>query len=72
MPFWYKEVIGKILPPQNTTGRIIDENEIIAAAKYLRNLGIVVNQKNVADVVGCHCTINSGFVRLYNKLNLSS
>jgi len=70
IPFWYKEAIGKILPPQNKMGRTIDENEIIAAAKYLKNLGIVVNQKNVADIVGCHCTINSGFVRLYNKLNL--
>ena len=69
IPFWYKEAIGKILPPQNKMGRTIDENEIIAAAKYLKNLGMVVNQKNVADIVGCHCTINSGFVRLYKIIN---
>ena len=55
IPFWYKEAIGKILPPQNKMGRTIDENEIIVAAKYLKNLGIVVNQKNVADIVECHC-----------------
>lgn len=68
MPFWYKEMIDELIPMQNKVGREIIESEIIGAIKYLKNEGIVVNQLNVAQIIGCHFTVHKGFVKIYKKV----
>lgn len=68
IPFWYKNIIDSVIPMQNTVGREISENEVIEAIKYLDKLGIKITQKNVAEIVGCHFSINKGFVDIFHKL----
>jgi hypothetical protein len=64
-PFWFKEEIDQFIPLQDTVGRIISENEVKGAIKYLKSIGETVNQKSVADILGCHFTIHKQFVKLY-------
>ena len=66
-PFWYKNMISEIIPIQNKIGREITKNEVLGAIKYLKLKGKIVNQKNVAEIVGCHFTIHRGFVEIYKK-----
>ncbi len=66
--FWYKEMIYENIFKENKIGREISEREVIGAIKYLKGKGKIVNQLNVAELVGCHFTIHKGFVRIYKKL----
>lgn len=68
IPFWYKEIVGSLIPPQNKIGRLISENEVMSAIRYLRSIDKIVNQKNVADVIGCHYTVHRQFVRIYKQI----
>jgi hypothetical protein len=68
IPFWYENMLQGLVPKQNKIGRVINESEVIGAIKYLKSQGKVVNQLNVAEVVGCHSTIHKGFVKLYKTL----
>lgn len=68
MSFWYKKMIDELIPIQNKIGREISESEVIGAMQYLKKKGKVVNQKNVADIVGCHFTIHKGFVLSYKNI----
>ncbi|WP_172127393.1 hypothetical protein [Campylobacter sp. RM16192] len=68
IPFWYKEIVGSLIPPQNKIGRLISENEVVSAIRYLRSIDKIVNQKNVADVIGCHYTVHRQFVRIYKQI----
>lgn len=70
LPFWYKNMLDEIIPKENKQGRIINESEVLGAIKYLKSKGEIVNQKNVAEIIGCHFTIHKGFVKLYKKVNL--
>lgn len=67
MPFWYKKMIDELIPIQNKIGREISESEVIGAIQYLKTKGEVINQKNVADIVGCHFTIHKGFVKIFKE-----
>lgn len=64
--FWYKNMIDELISVENKIGREISESEILGAIKYLKHKGIVVNQLNVANILGCHFTIHKGFVKLYH------
>ena len=66
--FWYKQLINELIPLENKVGREISESEVEGAINYLKKLNKVVNQKNVAEVIGCHYTIHKGFVKIYNRL----
>lgn len=68
IPFWYKNLVDTLIPPHNTTGREISESEVLGAINYLKTLGKVVNQENVAKIIGCHYTIHKGFVNVFHKL----
>lgn len=68
IPFWYEKTISDIIPMQNTVGREISESEVIGAIEYLKKLGKKITQKSVTEVVGCHFSINKGFVTIYRML----
>ena len=67
-PYWYKQMIDTLIPMENKIGREISKSEVLGAIKYLKDKGIVVNQLNVAEVIGCHFTIHKGFVQIYHSL----
>lgn len=66
-PFWYKDLISEIISVENKVGREISESEIVAAIKYLKNKGKIINQLNVSNLIGCHSTIHKGFKSLYKN-----
>jgi len=66
--FWYLNLIDANIPIKNTTGRDITYSEIQGAIKYLKNKDITINQKNVAEIIGCHFTINKQFVKIYKDI----
>jgi len=68
IPFWYKTMIDTLIPMQNKIGRKISESEVLGAIKYLKNKGEIVNQFNVAEVIGCSFTIHKGYVEIYKKI----
>jgi len=68
IPFWYENIIYNIIPMQNTIGREISKCEVIGAIKYLKRLHNKVTQKSVAEVVGCHFSINKNFVKIYKQI----
>lgn len=68
IPFWYEYMLHESVPKQNKIGRVIRESEVIGAIKYLKSQGRVVNQLNVAEVVGCHFTIHKGFKKVYKHI----
>ncbi len=68
IPFWYESLLHDLVPKQNKIGRVINESEVIGAIKYLKSQGKVVNQLNVAEIVGYHFIIYKGFVKLYKTL----
>ena len=68
--FWYQVMIDELIPMENKIGRVISESEVIGAIKYLQEKGEIVNQLNVANIVGCHSTIHKGFVKVYKKLQV--
>ena len=68
IPFWYKSKVDELIPMQNKTGREISESEVISAIQYLKQQGEVINQLNVANILGCHFTIHKGFVELYHQI----
>jgi len=68
-PYWYNAMINSLIPIQNRSGRKISEGEVVDAVKYLQRVNIKPTQENVAEVIGCHYTINKDFVRIYKKLN---
>ena len=70
IPFWYENFLSKLIPKENKIGRVISESEVIGAIKYLQEKGEVVNQLNVANIVGCHFTIHKGFVQIYKELKI--
>lgn len=70
IPFWYKKMIGELVPIQNKIGREISESEVIGAIKYLKSHGIATSQKKVAEIVGCHPNIHKGFKNIYKRLNI--
>lgn len=70
IPFWYESLLHELVPKQNKIGRVINKSEVIGAIKYLKSQGKVVNQLNVANIIGCHFTIHKGFVNSYKKINL--
>ena len=69
IPFWYENIIQDLVPKQNKIGREISYSEVLGAINYLRKEDKVVNQVNVAEILGCHSTIHKGFVKLYKKYN---
>ena len=71
-PFWYRYMVDEFVPKIDTVGRLISESEVVGAIRYLRQLGGVVNQKNVAEVLGCHLTIHKHYVQIYQQLNISN
>lgn len=71
IPFLYKDMIDRYIPLQNTIGREISESEVAGAIKFLKSEGKIVNQKNVADIVGCHFTKNKGYVKIYKVIALN-
>ena len=36
---------------------------------YLKKLGKKVTQESVAEIVGCHSTLNNGYVNIYKSCN---
>ncbi|MDD2790273.1 MAG: TniQ family protein [Sulfurimonas sp.] len=68
IPFWYKSTIDGIIPMQNTVGRDISKSEVIGVINYLKHSGIKVTQKSVAEIVGCHFSINKTFIRIYKQI----
>lgn len=68
MPFWYKRMIDELILKENKIGREISESEVLGAIKYLEQNGKIVNQLNVANIVGCHFTIHKGFVEIYKRV----
>lgn len=68
MPFWYKTVIDNITPMQNTVGRDITKDEVIGAIDYLKKLNKKVTQESVAEIIGCHFSINKNFVKIYKQI----
>ncbi len=71
MPFWYKSKVDELIPIQNKIGREISEMEVVSAINFLKLEGNVVNQLNVANLLGCHSTIHKGFVTLYHQIKKS-
>jgi len=72
MPFWYKSTIENIIPMQNTVGREISECEVIETIKYLNKLKIKITQKSVAEIIGCHSSINKSFVKIYKQITVTA
>lgn len=68
IPFWYKKMIDELIPICNKIGREISESEVYGAIQYLKSKAKVVNQKNVAGILGCHLSFHRGFVKIYKKL----
>lgn len=71
LPFWYIKTIEAVVPMQNKTGREISESEVIGAIKYLISIGKKVTQESVANIVGCHYSINKGFVKIFHQVAIS-
>jgi hypothetical protein len=69
IPFWHENLLFELIPKENKIGREISESEVLGAIKHLKSLNRVVNQRNVAEVIGCHFTINKGFVKAYKNLD---
>lgn len=69
-PFWYENMLSELIPKQNKIGREISEEEVLGAIRYLKKEGRIVNQLNVAELLGCHFTIHKGFVNLYKIVKL--
>lgn len=67
-PFWYENMLLELIPKQNKIGREISEKEVLGAIRYLKKEGRIVNQLNVAELLGCHFTIHKGFVNLYKRV----
>lgn len=68
MSFWYENMIQKITPLQNKIGRVIAEDEVRGAIKYLKSQGVRVNQLEVSKIVGCHFTIHKQYVEIYQNI----
>jgi hypothetical protein len=68
IPFWYEDILKELVPKQNKIGREISESEVKGAIRYLKSKGQIVNQLNVAEIIGCHSTIHKGFKILYKEL----
>jgi hypothetical protein len=68
IPFWYKEMIGELIPMQNKIGREISESEVIGAINYLKSIGVQVTKVEVANIVGCHYSIHKGFAKIYHSI----
>lgn len=66
-PFWYKNMVGELVPIENKIGREISESEVLGAIKYLKDIGEDVTQFKVAEIIGCHSTIHKGFKGLYKS-----
>ncbi|AXH16203.1 hypothetical protein CP985_00400 [Malaciobacter mytili LMG 24559] len=66
--FWYKNMIDELIPMKNKTGRVISESEVIGAIKYLQEKGEIVNQLNVAEVIGCHSMIHKEYNKMYKVI----
>ncbi len=66
--YWYKLLIAELIPLENKIGRKVSKNEVSGAIKYLKEEERVVNQLNVAKILGCHFTLHSEYVELYKKL----
>lgn len=63
--YWYKNIMEEIVPIENKIGREISKTEVLGAIKYLRNRSKVINQLNVAKVLGCHYTIHKKYKIIY-------
>lgn len=70
IPFWYENLLSILIPKQNKIGREISELEVVGAVKFLKSQNKIVNQLNVAEIVGCHFTIHKKFVKIYKSLFL--
>ena len=68
IPYWYEKMLSFLVPKQNKIGREISESEVIGVIKYLKNQGKVINQLNVAEIVGCHSTIHGQFKQIYKRI----
>lgn len=69
IPFCYKNIIDNSIPIQNTIGREISKSEVTGVINYLKKLGKKVTQESVAEIVGCHSTLNNEFVKIYKLLS---
>lgn len=67
IPFWYERIIDNNIPMHNTVGRDISESEVVGAINYLRKLSKKITQESVAEIIGCHPTINKKYVNSYKK-----
>ena len=65
VPYWYTIQVDKITPMQNTVGRTISESEVLGAIDYLKSKNMKVTQQSVAEIVGCHFSMNKEFVKIY-------
>lgn len=61
-PYWYEKSINDILPKISYSARMLTEEEILNAIKYLRKRNILVNQLNLTNLLGCN------FFSSYNQL----
>lgn len=68
-PYWYKKMIDGLIPMENKRGRKISESEVISAINFLQSKGEIVNQLNIANIIGCHFTIHKGFVEIYHSIS---
>ena len=64
--YWYKELINSITPREIYNSRILTDDEIQNAKKYLISEGIEVNKSSMSRITGCN------FHSKYNQLSLRS
>lgn len=69
IPYWYERMLAGLIPKENKKGRLISKNEVLGAIEYLKRKGKIVNQLNVAEIVGCHFTIHKGFLKIYKNIS---
>lgn len=61
--YWYNELINSIIPREIYNARIITDEEIQNAKKYLISQGIEVNRSSMSRITGCN------FHSSYNQLS---
>ena len=69
--YWYKERVNELIPVENKIGRVVTKNEVLRVIKFLKKQGVIVNQKKVANIVGCHFTVHKKFVEIYKELKIN-
>lgn len=68
--FWYKEMIYENIFKENKIGREVAKSEVLGAIRYLKNKSSIINQTNIAHILGCSPTKNTGYVKIYKELSV--